>query len=116
MTENRWTIRKNSKAFPDSTSLWGCLRTTRVDSDKKILLGWIIFDGTVCKFYGIMEGNVCIIIVFYWQRPVPWVMKSFWDLISIFCFFFFFYIDCLMHIGPNLERFADFWELVVVYF
>ena len=65
MTENRWTIRKNSKAFPDSTSLWGCLRTTRVDSDKKILLGWIIFDGTVCKFYGIMEGNVCIIIVFY---------------------------------------------------
>lgn len=65
MTENRWTIRKNSKAFPESTSLWGCLRTTRVDSDKKVLLGGIIFAETVCKFYGITEDNVCIIIVFY---------------------------------------------------
>ena len=33
-----------------------------------------------------------------------------------FFIFVFFIIDCLMHVGPNLERFVDLWELVVVYF
>lgn len=56
--------RKNPKAFPDSTSLWGCLRTARVDSDKKFLLRGM-FGETVCKFYGVTEDNVYIIIVFY---------------------------------------------------